>query len=129
MTVRTTTVAALVTASFWLAGGCSTTSTTDGGTATFNKATGNMSTTVEAPLDRAFEASLAALEDLEFRTLGQSKDALNGVINAETATGDDIKVSLQKRTDAVTDVTIGMGPLGKESTARILLENIQNQLK
>lgn len=129
MTVRTATFAALVTASLWLAGGCSTTTTASGGTATFNKASGNLSTTVNAPLDQAYEAATDAIEELQFRIDTTTKDALTGVINAETATGDDIKVTLQKQTDTVTDITIGMGPLGKESTARILLDKIQEWLE
>jgi hypothetical protein len=110
--------------------GCMSTKDTAAGTsAAFNKVTGNLTTNLSAPLDRVYAATQAALDSLEFRPVDKQKDALQGIVTARMADGDRIVVTLEKRSDKVTGVSVEVGALGKESTARLVLDKIEANLK
>ena len=98
------------------------------GTATFSQISGHLNATLEAPIDRVWTAAQAAIEELQFKTGTKSKDALTGLLTAKTADNSDVRVRLDKRTDATTDVMVGVGPFGKEATARIVLDKIKEKL-
>jgi hypothetical protein len=106
----------------------STQPTAGGGTATFHQITGDLTFTVEAPLDRTWAAAQAAVEDLQFRTTGKSKDAIQGILNAKAANDDSIKITVEKRTESTTDVTVGVGPFGREATARLVGDKVRARL-
>jgi uncharacterized lipoprotein len=106
----------------------STQPTEGGGTASFHQITGTLNFTVEAPLDRVWGAAQAAVDELQFRTTGKSKDAIQGILNAKAADDSTIKITVEKRTDRTTDVTVGVGPFGKEATARLVGDKIRARL-
>jgi hypothetical protein len=109
--------------------GCKTKQTTAGGNpATFHAITGDLTFTVDAPLNRAWGAAQAAVEELQFRTTGTSKDAIQGILNAKAANDDAIKITIEKRTEQATDVTVGVGPFGKQHTARLVGDTIHKHL-
>jgi hypothetical protein len=113
-----------------LVGGCtSTTRTPQGATATYNSVTGNLSTTVESNLDRTWDAAVAAVNDMQYRIVDRNKDAMTGIINAKTADGSNVRVKADRQSDHVTGVTVGMGPMGKEATARTLMDKILSRLR
>jgi hypothetical protein len=129
MTRLASALAAALLASALVLPACKSTQTSSGGTTTtFHQITGDLTFTVDAPLDRTWGAAQAAVEDLQFRTTGKSKDAIQGVLNAKAANDDSIKITIEKRTESATDVTVGVGPFGKEQTARLVGDKLRSRL-
>jgi hypothetical protein len=126
--IRTALFAALVGATLVLAGCRATRTAADGTPATFHKITGDLTFTVDAPLGRAWGAAQSAVEELQFRTTGSSKDAIQGILNAKSANDDSIKITIEKRTESASDVIVGVGPFGKEKTARLVGDTIRKRL-
>ncbi len=107
---------------------CETTQSPSGGAVRYNKVTGNLNALVEAPLERVWSAARAGIAELEFKPGSESKDALTGILSAKTADNSDVKVRLEKRTENTTDVTVSVGPFGREAAARELMERIKSKL-
>jgi len=99
------------------------------GTITFNRMTGNLSTTIEAGMDRAQRSAEKALEDLHYTITDKKLEDNKSVIEAKSADKDKVKVTLDRRTDRLTDVTIGVGMTGKHSNADLILEKMTDQMK
>ena len=99
------------------------------GTITFNRLTGNLSTTVEAGMDKAQRAAEKALEDLHYTITDKKLEDNKSVIEAKSADKDTVKVTLERRTDRLTDTTVGVGIAGKSSTADLILEKVLENLK
>jgi hypothetical protein len=97
-------------------------------TATFNKATGNLSATTDRSLDDAFAAAKQAMNDMGYSTEKASQDALKGVIVAREADGGRIDATLFRKADRVTEIEVGVGAFGNESKARIILDKILARL-
>jgi hypothetical protein len=110
--------------------GCSTSHTTAfGSEATFNKVTGNMNTTVEANLDRSYAAAQGAVEDMQFTTESKAKDVTKAVVVARTADKTRVQITMEPRSENVTDVTVGVPAMGDESLAQKVLDKMVARLK
>jgi hypothetical protein len=111
-------------------GACSSTTTSGTSSAAIeqNKVTGNTSTLASVGLDRAYEGSIRAINNLQFKVESQAKDALKGVIKAKTADGKTVSIDLTKKSDTITEVEVSAGPL-EQSLARTVIEKIQGELK
>jgi hypothetical protein len=99
------------------------------GTVTFNRLTGNMSTTIEAGMDKAQRAAEKALEDLHYTITDKKLEDNKSVIEARSADKDKVKVTLERRTDRMSDLTIGVGMTGKESAGDLILEKMMENMK
>jgi hypothetical protein len=98
----------------------------DGAPATYHKLLGQLVTTLDQPLDTTFTAALAACDELQFRTTESSKDAVRGTINARMADGQTFTITLDRQTAETTKVTIALGALAKEDTARLILNKMES---
>lgn len=127
--IRTWT-AAVVAVSAMVASACTTTYTAPGGSlAEYNRVTGNLTAVLEASLDRAWEAAVAAVEhDLKFEVRERTKDSLAGIVRARTADGKQISITLRRRGDNITEAVINAGILADDSLQRLVLEKIQARL-
>lgn len=89
-----------------------------------------LETYLTASLDRAHQAALAAVrDDMRYRLVYQTLDAREGVLEARTATGENVKVETFKTTDGTTRVLVGVGPLGDEPAMRDLLAAIDRRAR
>jgi hypothetical protein len=110
--------------------GCSTSHTTAfGSEATFNKMTGNMHTSVEANLDRSYAAAVGAVEEMQFTTESKAKDVMKAVVVARTADKTRVQITMERRSENVTDVTVGVPAMGDESIARMVMDKMVARLK
>jgi hypothetical protein len=94
----------------------------------FHPVSGALTTTLQAPMDQAWNAAQGAVEELQFRAGTKTKDALTALMTAKTADNGEVKIRLDKRSEGVTWVRIGVGPFGKEATARAVLQKIKEKL-
>lgn len=111
-----------------LPAGCTSSQEEDRPTREQNKVTGTVSTLVSAPLDRAFSAALSAVEGLQFTTTRQTKDALKGQIAARTADDKTVNISLTRKSDSITEISVSAGPLN-QSLADTVARRIQDKIR
>ncbi len=89
---------------------------------------GELQTTYAASLNRTWEATLAALNDLEIKVHSTQKDATEGVIEASKADGTKVKLNLKPASPDTTIVKIRVGILGDEEVSRIISHQISKRL-
>ena len=89
---------------------------------------GEVKTTEASSLNQTWDASLAAMKDLEFTVTDKSKDALSGYVTAQTADNKTIKISLKYISNTSTEIRIRVGTFGDESLSRIILGKINSHL-
>ncbi len=89
---------------------------------------GEARSTEAASLDRTWTAAKAAIKDLKFSVVGESKDALEGKLTARTAADKKVTVGLKKVSDKTTEVRIRVGTFGDETVSRMILEKIKQRL-
>ena len=112
------------------AGGCSTSHVTAfGSEATFNKVTGDMTTSVEANLERSYAAAQGAVEEMQFTTESKAKDVTKAVLVTRTADKSRVQITMERRSENVTDVMVGVSMMGKESMARMVMDKLVARLK
>jgi hypothetical protein len=108
-----------------LMGGC----TNAGEGSSFNYASGNLSATLGADLQKSYDASLKALDQLQLVATEKSKDALGAKIISKTAADKKITISLTRVTDATTSLVIGVGMTGDKTTSSAIYSKILENLK
>jgi hypothetical protein len=89
---------------------------------------GNLETTVQAPLDKTWQATLAATDDLGLTVAEQQSDAFHGHLVASQVKGGDVKIDLSKQTPDVTKVSIRVGTFGDEQQSLAILRKIRANL-
>jgi len=89
---------------------------------------GELQSTLDAPFDRAWTATVRALGDLGMPVTAQEKDGLSGRITARAAGDRKVTVQLRKVSGTATEVRIRVGTWGDEAASRQILEQIQHRL-
>ncbi len=89
---------------------------------------GELQTTLPANLDRSFNASNEAIEELQFVKVSERKDALLGVIVARNAADKKIEIKLENMAGNVTKVGIRVGVVGDQELSLAILEKIKANL-
>lgn len=78
-------------------------------------------------MDKGWNASLRAMQDLEFKVAESQKDALAGKIVARRADGTRIVVQVKRQTDQVTEFRIRVGIFGDEALSHLIYDKIKSQ--
>ncbi|MGE5252902.1 MAG: DUF3568 family protein [Planctomycetaceae bacterium] len=91
---------------------------------------GEMKQAYAAPMEKTWEASLAAADELKMKTTEKSIDNLdqNRVLKGRTEEGKDFQVSLEKLGKDVTMVKVRVGLFGDEKASRAFQERIAKKL-
>lgn len=107
----------------WLAGGAAA------GAGTYAYVRGELKSTEEVSLDRAYQATQQAMKDLEFTITSKQKDAFYGEVLARRATGKKVTVKLEKQTGTTTEITIRVGTFGDESLSQEIHKTIKKHFR
>ncbi|HYF01655.1 MAG TPA: DUF3568 family protein, partial [Planctomycetota bacterium] len=75
--------------------------------------------TYAMPVDKVFDASLAAVKGMELRVVEDRRDALGGRIVAERADGRKVTVSLRSPREKTTNVDVRVDPGDRPMAERI----------
>lgn len=86
---------------------------------------GELHSTEDVSLDRAWNATQAAIRDMGFIVTANEKDAVSGTLVALTADNTKIKIVLNRKADNMTEISIRVGTFGDESMSRLILERIR----
>jgi hypothetical protein len=89
---------------------------------------GEIKATESASLDRTWNATLAAMKDLEFPVTSQAKDAVEADLMARNASNTSIAIKLKNLSNTSTEIRIRVGTFGDESLSRIILNKINSRL-
>lgn len=89
---------------------------------------GELRAVESAPLDRVWDASQAAMNDLQFALTEKNKDALSAHLIARTASDKKVTINLAKQSDNATEIRVRVGFWGDESASRQVLEKIKQRL-
>lgn len=108
--------------------GCVSKTTGSGAAATYVYIKGDLESTLEAGLDKAFRASNEAVKQLQFAKISESKDALLGIVVARNAADKKIEIQLDKAGENLTKVKIHAGLVGDETLSLVILEKIKANL-
>ena len=87
------------------------------GAAGYAYAKGELKSTEPAPLDRTWDATVAAVKELQFPIVEQSKDALEARMVAKNAEDKDIRIKLKKVADNSTELHVRVGAFGDEAVS------------
>jgi len=80
------------------------------------------------PIDKVFDASKKAIEELGFTVETANSDALEGVIVAKGATNHTRRVRLERVGPEITHVEIFVGPTGSTYRSEEILNRIEDRL-
>ncbi len=98
------------------------------GAAGYAYVSGVLKSTESASLDRTWNATLAAMKEMDFPVTRQRKDALEAELIARNAGDKKISIRLRKVTEQATEVQIRVGTFGDETASRAILERIKKRL-
>jgi hypothetical protein len=89
---------------------------------------GEIKATEAASLTQTYDASIAAMKDMEFTVTEKSKDALSGNVTAQTANNKTVKIKLKYISNTSTEIRIRVDTFGDESLSRTVLNKINSHL-
>jgi hypothetical protein len=108
-----------------LAGGCS--KSLDG--SSYNYASGNLTTMLSADVQKSYDASLKAVDELQLPRSENVKDALGAKIVAKTSADKKVTITLARVSDTLTNLTIEVGMMGDKTTSNAIYAKITENLK
>jgi len=98
------------------------------GVATVAYVKGELKTTYASSLDRAWDATLGALKDLQINVRSSKKDATEGNVEATKADGTKVKITLEPAGPDTTSVRIRVGIFGDEEASKVINRRIASRL-
>ena len=87
---------------------------------------GELKETEGVAYDTACDATLAAMNDMQYAVVDKSKGSLTTKIIARTSGDKKIQVTLNKQSASVTEISIRVGTFGDESLSRQILDKIKS---
>ncbi len=98
------------------------------GVGTYAYVNGELKGSEAVSLDQAWDASQAAMKDLEFPITTKSKDELQAELVARTSADKKVTIKLKKVSAETTEIRIRVGTFGDETTSRLILDKIKGHL-
>ena len=101
------------------------------GVGTAEYISGELKQAYAAPLEKTWDAALAAVDAHKMKVIEKSIDNLdqNRVIKGKTQDGKDFQISLEALSKDVTMVKVRIGIFGDEKASRDIQETVANNLK
>ena len=95
------------------------------GVGTYAYVSGELKATEGVKLDKAWDASLAAMTDLKYSVTEKQKTGLEGKLTARASGDKKIQIHLEKKSDTVTEFGIRVGTFGDETLSRQIMATIK----
>ncbi len=87
---------------------------------------GELKETEAVAYDTAYDATLAAMNDMQYAVVDKSKAGVEAKILARTSGDKKIQITLNKQSASVTEICIRVGTFGDESLSRQILDKIKS---
>jgi hypothetical protein len=88
---------------------------------------GELKTTDEVSLDKAWDCALVAVQKLELKVTQREKDALTAKMVVQGAEGEKIQIAMKSQSAKRTEIRVRVGMLGDKSLSERILEEIEKQ--
>ncbi len=89
---------------------------------------GSLKSVEPTGIDKVYDATLKAMEELKLAVLQKSVDSMSGEIVARDVADKKITISLSATTDGMTKLSIKVGMLGDEPKSRLIYEQIKKMM-
>ncbi len=80
-------------------------------------------------LNAVYDASLQAMQQMEYKIVKSSKDATTGEIVAKDSQDDKITIKLEATAEGPTSISIRVGTFGSERRSRLIYDKIRTNLE
>jgi len=90
---------------------------------------GTLKSVEPASIDKVYDATLRAMEDLKLAVLQKNADSMSGEVVVRDVADKKIVISLAATTDGKTSLAIKVGMLGDESKSRLIYEQIKKKIQ
>lgn len=87
---------------------------------------GELKETEGVAYDTAYDATLAAMSDMQYAVVDKSKAGVEAKILARTSGDKKIQITLNKQSATITEIHIRVGTFGDESLSRQILDKIKS---
>jgi hypothetical protein len=100
---------------------------TTAGTAKYSL--GTLKSVEPASIDKVYDATQKAMEELKLAVLQKNADSMSGEVVVRDVADKKIVISLAATTDGKTSLAIKVGMLGDESKSRLIYEQIKKKIQ
>lgn len=122
-------LAVLLTGMTIYASGCLIAAVGAGAAGTVAYVKGELEATLDAGMDKSYDATLKGLDQLQITPIQKGKDALTAEIVARNAEDKKITINLTRVDEKITKVTIRVGVFGDQVQSTTILGHIRQNLK
>jgi hypothetical protein len=98
------------------------------GAGTYYYVKGDLKRNYEAPMDKTWEATVKAVEELKLTVESQKHDGLSGVITGKTADEKGFEINLKRLGENSTEVGIRIGTFGDRAKSEAIHDKILSKL-
>lgn len=98
------------------------------GAGTVGYLAGELRSPLEAPVDRAWQAVEATINERGYMVTKQSKDARTGILESRTADDQKVTIRVTEVTEDTSEVRIRVGTFGDEKLSLDLIRRIEDRL-
>ena len=98
------------------------------GTGAYFYVKGDLKRNYEAPMDKTWDATIKALEELKINVESQNHDALTGVIKGKMADEKSFEINLKRVGDNLTEVGVRIGTFGDRERSEVIHNKIHSLL-
>ncbi len=90
---------------------------------------GELKSTEGYPFATVWDATVKAVEQLEFIVVNKVSDAVSGKYEVVTADNKTVHIDVKRVGDNITEIKIRVGTFGDETLSRYILNKIQSNIK
>lgn len=98
------------------------------GAGTYAYIKGDLKRNYEAPIDKAWEASVKAVEELKMTIESKQHDAFSGIIKGKMADGKSFAINLKRLGENLTEIGIRIGTFGDRQKSEAIHDKILSKL-
>jgi hypothetical protein len=90
---------------------------------------GSLKSVEPASIDKVYDGTLKAMDELKLAVLQKNADSMSGKIVVRDVADKKIAISLTATTDGKTNLSIKVGMLGDEAKSRLIYEQIKKKIQ
>jgi hypothetical protein len=98
------------------------------GVGTYAYIKGDLKRNYEAPIDKAWEATVKAVEELKMTIESKQHDAFSGIIKGKMADGKGFAINLKRLGETSTEIGIRIGTFGDRQKSEAIHDKILSKL-
>jgi hypothetical protein len=98
------------------------------GAGTYAYIKGDLKRNYEAPMDKAWAATVSAVEEMKLTIESKQHDAFSGIIKGKMADGKSFAINLKRLSESSTEIGIRIGTFGDRQRSQAIHDTILSKL-